>query len=212
MRADALRNRAKVLAAAKEIFALRGPHVPMEEIARRAAVGVATLYRRFPDRESLIRAVARDTFAHVLTESRAAVADEPSAWDALVRVLRSTRELQLSVQLAIHSELGRNVLLDDPETLRFRAELFVVLDELVLAAQDEGTLRRDVGGGDVAALLALLLRRPPAADDEPDSVSERALILMLDGLRVRDDNTSLPGSPRSTADFAGSQEEAARAG
>ncbi|WP_314174812.1 TetR/AcrR family transcriptional regulator [Streptomyces winkii] len=202
LRADALRNRRKILAAAEEIFALRGPDVPMEDIARRAAVGVATLYRRFPDRETLIRAVAQDTFCRVLEESRAAVAEEASAWEALVRMLRSSRELQLSVQLAVHSELARTTIRDDPETGRFRNELLGTLDQVVRAAQDEGTLRADIGTGDVAALLSLLLRRTSAPPGHPAGVaSERAMGLMLDGLRARPGNTSLPGDPLSVDDF-----------
>ncbi|WP_254665819.1 TetR/AcrR family transcriptional regulator [Streptomyces sp. WMMB 322] len=202
LRADALRNRRKILAAAKEMFALRGPDVPMEDVARRASVGVATLYRRFPDREALIRAVARDTFARVLEESRAAVAEEPGAWEALVRMLCSSQELQLSVQLAVHSRLVRDTVRDDPGTGRFRDELLGVLDRVVKAAQEEGTLRGDIGTGDVAALLSLLLRRAP---DPPDgsagAAAERAMGLMLDGLRARPGNTSLPGGPLSVGDF-----------
>lgn len=202
LRADALRNRRKILAAAKEMFALRGPDVPMDDIARRAAVGVATLYRRFPDRETLIRAVARDTFARVLEESRAAVAEEPSAWEALVRMLRSSQELQLSVQLALHSRLARETIRDDPGTGRFRDELLAVLDRVVRAAQSEGTLRGDVGAGDVAALLSLLLRRTPDPPGGPAGVAaDRATGLMLDGLRARPGNTSLPGDPLSVGDF-----------
>ncbi|WP_246530958.1 TetR/AcrR family transcriptional regulator [Streptomyces bathyalis] len=202
LRADALRNRRKILAAAKEMFAVRGPDVPMEDVARRAAVGVATLYRRFPDRETLIRAVARDTFARVLEESRAAVAEEPGAWEALVRMLRSSRELQLSVQLAVHSQLARDTIRDDPGTGRFRDELLGVLDRVVKAAQEEGTLRGDIGTGDVAALLSLLLRRTPDPPDGSAGVAaERAMGLMLDGLRARPGNTSLPGDPLSVGDF-----------
>ncbi|HEV7625172.1 MAG TPA: helix-turn-helix domain-containing protein [Streptomyces sp.] len=203
LRADARRNRSKVLAAAKEVFAVRGPDVPMEDIARRAQVGVATLYRRFPDRESLIRAVAQDTFARVLDESRAAVAEEASAWEVLVRMLRSSRELQLSVQLAIHSPLARNTIRDDPTTGRFRDDLLGMLDQVVRAAQAEETLRPDVDAGDVAALLSLLLRRTPTSSDEAaDMAAERALSLMLDGLRARPGNTALPGTPLSVDDFS----------
>lgn len=224
LRADALRNRRKILAAAKETFTARGPHIPMEDIARHAGVGVATLYRRFPDRESLIRAVAHDTFAWVVEESRAAVAEEEGAWDAFVRILRSTRELQLGVQLAVESGLSREVIKNDPVASRFRAELLDVLDHVVRAAQAEGTLRTDVAGGDVAALIALLLSRrlgpagdvdgPPcdggdaerrgereAAQRAADSVSERALVLMLDGLRAREGKASLPGEPLTAGEF-----------
>ncbi|WP_079132293.1 TetR/AcrR family transcriptional regulator [Streptomyces nanshensis] len=202
LRADALRNREKILAAAKEIFAVRGPEVPMDDIARRAAVGVATLYRRFPDRETLIRAVAQDTFARVLEHFRAAVAEEAGAWDALVRMLRSSQELQLSVQLALHSPLARETLRDDPGTGRFRNELLGVLDQVVRAAQEEGTLRTDIGAGDVAVLISLLLRRTPGPTDGTDTTAlERATDLMLDGLRARPDVAPLSGSALSVEDF-----------
>lgn len=201
LRADARRNRNQILAAAKEIFAARGPDVPMEDIARGAAVGVATLYRRFPDRETLIRAVAQDSFAHVLAEAQAAVAEEASAWEALVRMLRSSRELQLSVRLAILSPLARTTLQEDPKTGRFRSELLATLDRVVRSAQAEGTLRPDVGTGDVAALLSLLLRRMPSASDaSARMLSERALALMLDGLRTGP-GAALPGKPLSVEDF-----------
>jgi AcrR family transcriptional regulator len=172
----------------------------MEEIARRAGVGVGTLYRRFPDREALIRAVAQDNFALVLAESHAAAAEEASAWDALVRLLSRSRELRLSMQLALLSPLAWAIIRDDPETQRFRTSILGVLDNIVQAAQNEGTLRKDVGTGDIAVLLTLLLRRPPAAVDETaEMVAERVRTLLLDGLRARPGG-SLPGRPITAED------------
>ena len=103
LRADARRNRDQILAAAKNIFAVSGPEVPMEEIARAAGVGVGTLYRRFPDRDALVRAVAMDNFERVLIDARVIAAEETSSWRALERLLRQSVELQLSVQLAMVS-------------------------------------------------------------------------------------------------------------
>jgi AcrR family transcriptional regulator len=200
LRADARRNRDQILAAARRMFAEQGPDAPMEEIAREAGVGVGTLYRRFPDREALIRAVARENFAVVLTETRAAVAEEPTAWEALVRVVRQSRALQLSVQLAILSPLAGAIIRDDPDTRKYRRELLETLDGLVRAAQSEGTLRRDVGTGDVTALLSLLLRRVQPKDGSAGMAAERALVLMFDGLRAQSGST-LPGRPLSGADL-----------
>jgi AcrR family transcriptional regulator len=200
LRADARRNRDQILAAAKTMFVEQGPDVPMEEIARRAGVGVGTLYRRFPDREALIRAVAQDNFALVLAESHAAAAEEPSAWDALVRLLSRSRELRLSMQLALLSPLAWAIIRDDSETQRFRSSILEVLDNIVQAAQEEGTLRKDVGTGDIAVVLTLLLRRPPAAVDETaEMVAERVRTLLLDGLRARPGG-SLPGRPITAED------------
>jgi AcrR family transcriptional regulator len=205
LRADARRNRDQILAAAKAMFARQGPDAPMEEIAREAGVGVGTLYRRFPDRQALIRAVAQDNFAAVLAETRAAVAAEATAWDALVRIVRQSRELQLSVQLAILSPLARSIIRDDPITGKFRHELLETLDSVVRAAQAEGALRLDVGPGDVAALLSLLLARIPMLPAGPPWLaSERALGLMLDGLRAQP-GTELPGHPLTIEDFDAGQ-------
>lgn len=201
LRADARRNRDQIVAAAKAMFARQGPDAPMEEIAREAGVGVGTLYRRFPDRQALIRAVARDNFAAVLAETRAAVAAEATAWDALVRIVRQSRELQLSVRLAILSPLAGSVIRDDPMTGTFRHELLETMDGVVRAAQAEGTLRPDVGTGDVAALLSLLLTPIPMLPARSAGLaSDRALALMLDGLRVQP-GMELPGHPLTMADF-----------
>jgi AcrR family transcriptional regulator len=211
LRADARRNRDQILAAAKAAFAELGPDVAMEEIARRAAVGVGTLYRRFPDRDALIRAVARENFGTVLDEARAATAEEPTAWDALVRLMGRSRELRLSVRLAVLSRSAWAAIRDDPETGRLRDGIMAVLDDLVRRAQAEGALRPDVGTGDVAALLSLLLRRVPADSDETaDLILERALVLILDGLRALPDTTrshtplsgsTLPGRPVTARDI-----------
>jgi AcrR family transcriptional regulator len=201
LRADARRNRNQILAAARAQFAALGPDVPMEEIARHAGVGVGTVYRRFPDRQALIRAVTQDNFAHVLAETKAAAATEPTAWGALVRVVRQSRHLQLSVQLMILSPQAGAAIRQDPATGEFRDQLFGILDTLVRRAQAEGTLRDDVGTGDVTTLLSLLLRRTPDTAGSVNWVAaERALILMLDGLRARP-GTPLPGAPLRAEDL-----------
>ncbi|MGH3850050.1 MAG: TetR/AcrR family transcriptional regulator, partial [Pseudonocardiaceae bacterium] len=153
LRADARRNRDQIIAAAKAIFAAEGPDVPMEEVARKAAVGVGTLYRRFPDREALIRAVARDNFGQVLTHARDSAAEEPTAWDALVRFLRQSRELELSMQLAMRSPLAWAIIRDDPKTQQFRDAMLETLGQVVHAAQAEGSLRPDIDTGDVTILI-----------------------------------------------------------
>ena len=201
LRADARRNRDQIMAAAKAVFAELGPDVPMEEIARRAGVGVGTLYRRFPDREALIRAVARENFGGVLDDARSATAEEPTAWDALVRLMGRSRDLRLSVRLAVLSPAAWVTIRDDPETRQFRDGIMAVLDDLVRRAQAEGVLRADVGPGDVAALVSLLLRRVPADSDEmAELILERALVLILDGLRARP-GSQLPGRPVTARDL-----------
>ncbi|MFR9732054.1 TetR/AcrR family transcriptional regulator [Saccharopolyspora sp. MS10] len=191
LRADARRNRDQIIGAAKELFSTDGPEVPMDEIARRASVGVGTLYRRFPDRESLIRAVARDNFGNVLAHAREADA-EPTAWDSLVRLLKSSDELHLSVQLGMASPRAWEIIKSDQVVQDLRDAVLAELDRVVRAAQSEGSLRHDVSTGDVAATYSLLLRRHTGA-----AVAERALHIMLDGLRADPGGTrrELPGDP-----------------
>jgi AcrR family transcriptional regulator len=183
------------------MFAMEGPDVPMEEIARQAGVGVGTLYRRFPHRNALIRAVARDNFAQVLGQAREAVADEPTAWSALVRLLARSRELELSMRLAMLSPTAWSIIQEDPKTQDFRDALLHTLDDVVHAAQAEGALRTDVDTGDVAVLLSLLLRRARSQSGNAlPAASERVLAIMLDGLRARGGST-LPGQPLTAADL-----------
>jgi AcrR family transcriptional regulator len=199
LRADARRNRDQIVAAAKQCFAAHGPDVPMEEIARAAGVGVGTLYRRFPDREALIRAAARDSFGNALAEVRAAVAEEPTAWQALVRFLHQSRELRLTVQLAMASP-AQTVLQGDAEIGELRRAMIEVLDGVVHAAQAAGTLRADIDTGDVAMMFMLLVRQKPVADEAAAQlVPERCMALMLDGLRARP-GTTLPGRPLTSTD------------
>ncbi|MFD8500969.1 TetR/AcrR family transcriptional regulator [Amycolatopsis sp. NPDC059657] len=192
LRADARRNRDQIIAAAKTIFVEQGPDAPMEDIARAAAVGVGTLYRRFPDRETLIREVARDNFARVLTEARAAIAEEDTSWGALVRFLRFSQELRLSVQLAMLSPQAEAAIHNDPLTAEFRRALLGELEIVVKGAQEEGELRADVGAGDVALVFTLLLRQLPNKLDSIECAAERVMALMLDGLRARP-GSALPG-------------------
>lgn len=199
LRADARRNRDQILAAAREIFAERGADVAMEEIARRASVGVGTLYRRFTDRETLIRAVFRETFQTVADEVRAALTEEPTGWDALARVMRQSAWLQVSVQAK--SPMVTAVVRADPETYRLRNELLDMLSEVVRRAQEEGSLRRDVGVGDLAILFMSVVKQTATLTPEAAGLAPgRVLAIMMDGLRAPVPG-QLPGRPLTRADL-----------
>ncbi|RJQ76455.1 TetR/AcrR family transcriptional regulator [Amycolatopsis panacis] len=201
LRADARRNRDQIIAAARVIFAEHGPEVPMEEIARSAGVGVGTLYRRFPDRDALVRAVAVDNFARVLEDARAAAEAEPTAWAALVRLLYGSMDLQLSIQLAMVSMKAYEILREDPVISDLRQSLLIEVESLVRAAQEDGHLRKDVGAGDVAMLFAVLLRRLPPRNPEIAEISTaRCVAIMIDGLRAQP-GTPLPGRPLGRDDI-----------
>jgi AcrR family transcriptional regulator len=201
LRADAQRNRDQIIAAAQAAFAEHGLDLPMEDVARRARVGVGTLYRRFPDREALLRAVAQDNFAAVVDDARAALVEEPTAWRALVRLMSRSGSLRLSVQLAVLLPPAWATIKADPLTLQLRDDLMAALDQIVQRAQQEGSLRADIGTGDVAVMISLLLRRIPAdSSATSETMLGRAVVLILDGLRAAS-SSPLPGRPMTTQDF-----------
>src|SRR5436305_11981059 len=105
LRVDARRNRERILAAAREVFAEHGPDAALEEVARRAAVGIGTLYRRFPDRAALIRQVVLDVLTRAAEEAATARAEEPDAFAALARYMH--RMLELRIGVAMPPLLGR---------------------------------------------------------------------------------------------------------
>src|ERR1035437_11196215 len=90
MRADARRNHARILGAARELFASEDPDVQMDDVARRAGVGVGTVYRHFPDKEALMGELVRERFGVFDERLRVALADESAEpFDALADALRS---------------------------------------------------------------------------------------------------------------------------
>src|SRR3954454_18677909 len=152
----------------------------MEEIARAAGVGVGTLYRRFADRESLMVAVLQHNLQSLLDKIRAAVEEEPLAWDALVRGMSYSRELRLSLPTtrALPPRLAAAVR-DDPTVRRLRHELTKVTHRLGAGARREGSLRTDGGAADVAQLFALVYRgAPPTAAGEAALATRRALAVI----------------------------------
>ncbi|NUR86197.1 MAG: TetR/AcrR family transcriptional regulator [Nonomuraea sp.] len=205
LRADARLNREQIIEAARALIAERGAEVPMEEVARRAGVGTATLYRRFPDREALVRAVALDGLHRVVAIARDAEDDEPDAWRALTRfVRRAAAELRLATWLSIWFTSTWAQLRSDPEERRLRQTLLKILDRLVRRAQADGDLRPDVDTGDVTMMMGLLLRPMPGLRTELTQRSvDRYLALMLDALRARPDTRRLPAPEITLADLDG---------
>lgn len=202
LRADARLNRERVLAAARDVFVDLGPGAPLDEIAARAGVGIATLYRRFPDRGSLTRAVVLDVLGRVAEEARLALVEEPDAFRALARYMH--RALDLRVSAVVPALLGQ-VSLEDEEIAPIRQRSSALIQRMVDRAQVDGTLRPDVTFGDVALLLVRLARPlpgpiPRALDAR---LAHRHLDLLLDGLLSRHDRPAdaLPGPAMTLADL-----------
>ena len=198
LRADARRNREQLLAAARDVFVEHGADAPLDEVARRAGVGIATLYRRFPDRESLMRGLALDILGRAAHEARAALADEPDPFRALARYMH--RALDLRISAVMPALLGR-ISFDDAEVSQARQESVEPVLRMIEAAQAAGSLRRDVAFGDIGPLLVRLSR--PLPGDFPreldNGLAHRHLDLVLAGLRAGAESATTPlGGPRVT--------------
>ncbi|GAT04501.1 TetR/AcrR family transcriptional regulator [Mycolicibacterium fortuitum] len=179
MRADAARNRARVLEVAYETFAADGLAVPIDEIARRAGVGAGTVYRHFPTKEALFQAVIAERIRGVVEEGRTLLADADPA-DALFAFLRSMVLQWGAADRGLVDALAGSGI--DVETLVPDAEdeYFAVLGDLLAAAQRAGTARGDVTVADVKALLVGC----QAMQSYNADVAERVTSVVFDGLRA----------------------------
>jgi AcrR family transcriptional regulator len=179
LRADAARNRARVLEVAYETFAAEGLGVPIDEIARRAGVGAGTVYRHFPTKEDLYRAVVENRIRGIAEMGRALLA-EGDAGEALFTFLRSmvlewgATDRGLGEALA---GLGIDVKASIPEA----EDAFLgVLGDLLKAAQKAGTARRDLDVRDLKALMV----GAQAMQTYNAEAAERLTEVVLDGLRA----------------------------
>ena len=198
LRADARRNRDQIVAAALDLFLDRGIDVPLEEIANRAGVGIGTLYRRFPDRNTLTRAVAYEGLHRMVDMAQAAWQDEPDAWQALCRFLHGCVEMRLgALQSAVEPRLHDEIRAA-PELRTARRELSDLIDRMTTHAKAAGTLRHDVGSAEVGLLMSLQIYAPPDVPNEP--AVRRVVDIMLDGLRnpvsKHEPRRIAPDSPR----------------
>jgi AcrR family transcriptional regulator len=201
LRADAERNRNRILRAAAEAFATTGPDTPVEEIASSAGVAVGTLYRRFPDRQALIRGVALMNFAKTVAEVQLAAQEESTGWDALVRIFGQSQHLRLAMRFALELPTARRILEGDPDAVVLKRQMIAVFDAVVQKAQAEGSVRTDIGSGDVAVAFVFLARQIPAPHIESAPLAtQRILALMLDAFRAHPVEP-LPGRPLTPADL-----------
>jgi AcrR family transcriptional regulator len=183
VRTDAAGNHARIVSTARAAIAADGVDLPMREIARRAGLGVATLYRHFPTRTDLIGAALAGQVAACRAGMRAAQA-EPDAWSALSGVIRQFAEHQIRAP-------GLNAVLlgSHPAGDAFRDDRHAnaaALERLVDRAHQQRVLRRGTSLADVrVALTAISSLRPTPATRRPDAI-RTLLPLLLAGLRSPD--------------------------
>ena len=176
LRADARRNREKVIAAARRVMARKGLDAGMDEIARAAGVGVGTVYRHFPTKDELVRGLAADRFARLAELAREALARE-EPWEAFCDFIRAAAAIQGEDRAL------SEVLVSRPETMREAADAVGILDltaEIMARAQASGDLRPDAEAEDVPMLMCALA----GAFRNPMSRDHRYIGIVLDGLRA----------------------------
>jgi AcrR family transcriptional regulator len=180
-RADAMRNQDQLLAVATRMFVATRAEPSMRAIAREAGVGIATLYRHFPTRESLVDAVYRDQVARLTTGARELLDQLPPAaalrrWMDLFGDWIATKSGMLDTLLAM-IESGT---IAHEET---RSELLAAITSMLDAGSAAGDLRSDVSADDIAASLIGIFTVAPCPEQEDQA--GRLLDLLLDGLRPR---------------------------
>jgi len=182
LRTDAARNRKAIVDTARLVFADKGLDVSLDEIARQAGIGNATLYRRFPSRADLIAAVFAEQMAEYTATVDAALAN-PDPWDGLRRYVETIAAMQ-----ATDRGLANLVTMDvsaAPEIEQLRAKAFVGMVELIRRAKVAGALRPEFSTEDVLILLMANAGVVERSHASAAAASARLVHLLLDGLRTQ---------------------------
>ena len=204
LRADAERNRAAIVAAARDVFAEHGLEAPLEEIAQRAGVGIAWLYRRFPAREQLVAAALIDKVTQY-AEAAAEAAAESDPWAGFVRYVRRICELQAADRGL--SDLLSMTLAPDERIEQLRATANAQVVRLIERAKEAGKLRTDFVGEDLLVLLIASAAVGQATQADAPGTWRRFVALVLDAFERRDGSLLPP--PPSTAQMVKSMQRLA---
>lgn len=199
-RADALRNRERIVAAAREMFVEFGPEVPLDEIARRAGVGNATLYRNFADRAALVHEVVLAVLGGTAERAEEAAVGEADPFVALSRFTHAAADERIGALCPMLAG-GVDFDKDHPDLLAERDRLEGVVQGLVDRAHAAGRLRADVAVGDLLVALSQLTRPLPGfACLDIDRYTHRHLQLFLDGIEAPA-RSELPGTAATLEDL-----------
>jgi AcrR family transcriptional regulator len=195
LRSDARRNRDRLVATARELFASEGLDVPVEEITRRAGLGMGTLYRHFPTKEDLIDAVLEDAFGELVGAAEQATANE-DAWAGLTSFLERVLALHATNRGLKDILATRHHGLRRAEAMRTRIR--PLLRVMIERAQAQGTLRSDFRAEDLPLVFWTGDRVIDATAAIAPVYWRRYLGLLLDGLRA-DAATPLEQPPLTRA-------------
>ncbi len=190
LRVDAQRNLEHVLRAAREVFGELGYGAPMEDVARRARVGVGTVYRRFPSKDVLVRRIAEEETSRLTDQARAALGQEDEPWSALSRFLRTSvasgagrllppQVLRVGVEEGAPQEdearvpQQRQSVTDSPE-LRLIEQRQAPVEESTIAAMSD-----DAGAATLLDVVGRLVERARAAGELRPDVTVSDVLLVI---------------------------------
>lgn len=180
-RADSLRNRETLLKAATEIFSAGGPPANLEAVAKRAGVGIGTLYRHFPSREDLFEAVYRHE-VDLLSDLATSLIDEPNAFGALrqwfqanIKLVATKKGMMQTLQLAVYGNA-------ELKAYSF-ARMVEAVDQLMQRAIAQGTMRADISADDLLRTLIGIFYAQTEEDWQAKAL--KLLDIFLDGLSNR---------------------------
>jgi AcrR family transcriptional regulator len=187
LRADAVRNREKILAAAGVVFARRGLEGTLDEVASEAGVGVGTVYRRFPDKETLIAALFESAVDEIATLALSAYEAENS-WEGLEWLMEKTLARQC-VNRGLRDVLWGTSLAPDHMAI-VKQRIGPAITQLLERAQRDGYLRDDVTEADFPILELMISSVGYVTNDAAPDLWRRYLTILLDGLVVKRDGPS----------------------
>ncbi|MEU8977533.1 helix-turn-helix domain-containing protein [Streptomyces sp. NPDC048309] len=197
-RADALRNRERIVAAAREMFVEFGAEVPFDEIARRAGVGNATLYRNFPDRDALAREVVCSVMDRTSEWVEEALTKTGDAFETLSGFVHFSADERIGALCPMLSETFDQ---NHPDLVAARDRITDLIEQLMARAREAGQLRPDVEFGDLMIAVTQLTRPlPGTACQGIDRFVHRHLQLFLDGMRAPA-RSELPGVAATVEDM-----------
>jgi len=179
LRADAQRNRERLLAAAMQAFAVEGEEVALESVAARAGVGIGTLYRHFPNRDALVVAAYQNEVDELCAAAADLLASVPA--DEALRAWADRFADYIATKRAMGNALRSAAASDSPLFANTREQILGALRLLLTAGVGDGTLRADVAPSDVIRVINGIWYLPDGPEWR-DSVG-RMLDLVIDGLR-----------------------------
>ncbi|TDD71462.1 TetR/AcrR family transcriptional regulator [Actinomadura rubrisoli] len=192
--AEADRNDLRVLIAAGEVFTTLGWDAPISAVARKAGVGMGSIYRRYPSKEALLQQICVNATERAADEARSALEEEADAWSALRHFMRRMAEARIcSLFVLTGRGAGDSAVLE-----KASRHLHEAIAGIIEQARRESVLRPDVTPADVCVLLSYLRTVPVAGQDAQAEFLDRYLEIMLAGLRAPAAGTgppALPGRP-----------------